>query len=184
MDWDEPEDEWDASADEDGGPVLEPCDGCGRMMELGSLYEGDGPLLGVAPDSSAVYELNLTKDGKRTGPGQTGPAPGPGRERAEETSTCLHPGHRCPAVPAMTCTGADSVHGSGPTPCSHDDRRPQQPAPRRGKILDALARVERKVFTRPAPDMRKGSGEIPPHAGKGLRQGPGGAPRRLAPDCC
>ncbi|MFF8604165.1 telomere-protecting terminal protein Tpg [Streptomyces sp. NPDC015232] len=27
----------------------------------------------------------------------------------------------------------------------------QQPAPRRGKVLDALARAERKAFTRPAP---------------------------------
>ncbi|MEW2051382.1 terminal protein [Streptomyces sp. NPDC005476] len=27
----------------------------------------------------------------------------------------------------------------------------QQPAPRRGKVLEALARAERKVFTRPAP---------------------------------
>jgi hypothetical protein len=31
------------------------------------------------------------------------------------------------------------------------DHEQQQPAPRRGKILEALARAERKVFTRPAP---------------------------------
>ncbi|WP_443045370.1 hypothetical protein [Streptomyces sp. NBC_00342] len=31
------------------------------------------------------------------------------------------------------------------------DHEQQQPAPRRGKVLEALARAERKVFTRPAP---------------------------------
>lgn len=31
----------------------------------------------------------------------------------------------------------------------------QQPAPGRGKVLDALARAERKVFTRPAPKSAK-----------------------------
>ncbi|MGA4960319.1 telomere-protecting terminal protein Tpg [Streptomyces lavendulocolor] len=31
----------------------------------------------------------------------------------------------------------------------------QQPAPRRGKILEALAQAERKVFTRPAPKSAK-----------------------------
>ncbi|CAL9674555.1 telomere-protecting terminal protein Tpg [Streptomyces sp. enrichment culture] len=31
----------------------------------------------------------------------------------------------------------------------------QQPAPRRGKVLEALARAERKVFTRPAPRSAK-----------------------------
>ncbi|MFG2631044.1 telomere-protecting terminal protein Tpg [Streptomyces sp. NPDC048473] len=31
----------------------------------------------------------------------------------------------------------------------------QQPAPRRGKVLEALARAERKVFTRPAPKSAK-----------------------------
>ncbi|MFE2210199.1 telomere-protecting terminal protein Tpg [Streptomyces rubiginosohelvolus] len=31
----------------------------------------------------------------------------------------------------------------------------QQPAPGRGKLLDALARAERKVFTRPAPKSAK-----------------------------
>ncbi|MFF5475357.1 telomere-protecting terminal protein Tpg [Streptomyces achromogenes] len=31
----------------------------------------------------------------------------------------------------------------------------QQPAPRRGKVLEALARAERKVFTRPAPKCAK-----------------------------
>ncbi|MFJ2721858.1 hypothetical protein [Streptomyces sp. NPDC087437] len=31
----------------------------------------------------------------------------------------------------------------------------QQPAPRRGKVLKALARAERKVFTRPAPKSAK-----------------------------
>ncbi|OIJ95381.1 telomere-protecting terminal protein Tpg [Streptomyces colonosanans] len=31
------------------------------------------------------------------------------------------------------------------------DDEQQQPAPRRGKILEALAQAERKVFTRPAP---------------------------------
>ncbi|MCG7526927.1 terminal protein [Streptomyces sp. OfavH-34-F] len=31
------------------------------------------------------------------------------------------------------------------------DHEQQQPAPPRGKILEALARAERKVFTRPAP---------------------------------
>ncbi|MGW1776218.1 telomere-protecting terminal protein Tpg [Streptomyces sp. NPDC002104] len=33
----------------------------------------------------------------------------------------------------------------------NDDEQQQQPAPRRGKVLEALARAERKVFTRPAP---------------------------------
>ncbi|UXY33252.1 telomere-protecting terminal protein Tpg [Streptomyces sp. HUAS TT20] len=32
-----------------------------------------------------------------------------------------------------------------------DQHDSQQPAPRRGKVLDALVRAERKVFTRPAP---------------------------------
>ncbi|WP_327378967.1 terminal protein (plasmid) [Streptomyces sp. NBC_01216] len=31
------------------------------------------------------------------------------------------------------------------------DHEQQQPAPRRGKVLEALARAERKVFTRPVP---------------------------------
>ncbi|GAA2267676.1 hypothetical protein GCM10010232_70080 [Streptomyces amakusaensis] len=31
------------------------------------------------------------------------------------------------------------------------DHEQQQPAPRRGKVLEALARAERQVFTRPAP---------------------------------
>ncbi|WP_406491689.1 hypothetical protein OG936_00440 [Streptomyces sp. NBC_00846] len=31
----------------------------------------------------------------------------------------------------------------------------QQPAPRRGKVLEVLARAERKVFTRPAPKSVK-----------------------------
>lgn len=31
------------------------------------------------------------------------------------------------------------------------DHEQQQPAPRRGKVLEALARAERRVFTRPAP---------------------------------
>ncbi|MFE2945324.1 telomere-protecting terminal protein Tpg [Streptomyces sp. NPDC059255] len=31
----------------------------------------------------------------------------------------------------------------------------QQPAPRRGKVLEALARAERKLFTRPAPKSAK-----------------------------
>ncbi|MFD3720129.1 hypothetical protein [Streptomyces sp. NPDC058674] len=31
------------------------------------------------------------------------------------------------------------------------DHEQQQPVPRRGKVLEALARAERKVFTRPAP---------------------------------
>ncbi|MFC8493010.1 telomere-protecting terminal protein Tpg [Streptomyces sp. NPDC057235] len=31
----------------------------------------------------------------------------------------------------------------------------QQPAPRRGKVLEALARAERQVFTRPAPKSAK-----------------------------
>ncbi|AEY94163.1 putative terminal protein (plasmid) [Streptomyces hygroscopicus subsp. jinggangensis 5008] len=31
----------------------------------------------------------------------------------------------------------------------------QQPAPRHGKVLEALARAERKVFTRPAPKSAK-----------------------------
>ncbi len=35
------------------------------------------------------------------------------------------------------------------------DHEQQQPAPSRGKILDALARAERKVFTRPAPKSAK-----------------------------
>ncbi|MFH8753974.1 telomere-protecting terminal protein Tpg [Streptomyces rimosus] len=35
------------------------------------------------------------------------------------------------------------------------DHEQQQPAPRRGKVLDALARAERKVFTRPAPKSAK-----------------------------
>ncbi|MFJ8755262.1 telomere-protecting terminal protein Tpg [Streptomyces sp. NPDC102441] len=35
------------------------------------------------------------------------------------------------------------------------DHEQQQPAPRRGKILEALARAERKLFTRPAPKSAK-----------------------------
>ncbi|MFB7482948.1 telomere-protecting terminal protein Tpg [Streptomyces anulatus] len=35
------------------------------------------------------------------------------------------------------------------------DHEQQQPAPGRGKILEALARAERKVFTRPAPKSAK-----------------------------
>ncbi|MFC9035076.1 telomere-protecting terminal protein Tpg [Streptomyces arboris] len=35
----------------------------------------------------------------------------------------------------------------------HDEQ--QQPAPSRGKILEALARAERKLFTRPAPKSAK-----------------------------
>ncbi|MER6067999.1 hypothetical protein ABT187_03880 [Streptomyces sp. NPDC001817] len=54
-----------ASADEDDGPILESCDGCGRMMELGSLYEGDAPLLGTFPDSSACMSSAPANDGKR-----------------------------------------------------------------------------------------------------------------------
>ncbi|MFH9677332.1 telomere-protecting terminal protein Tpg [Streptomyces sp. NPDC017405] len=36
----------------------------------------------------------------------------------------------------------------------------QQPAPQRGKILEALARAERKVFTRPAPKSAKAQMEF------------------------
>lgn len=35
------------------------------------------------------------------------------------------------------------------------DHEQQQPAPRRGKVLEALARAERQVFTRPAPKSAK-----------------------------
>ncbi len=35
------------------------------------------------------------------------------------------------------------------------DHEQQQPAPRRGKVLEALARAERKIFTRPAPKSAK-----------------------------
>ncbi|QNT98360.1 XRE family transcriptional regulator (plasmid) [Streptomyces griseofuscus] len=35
------------------------------------------------------------------------------------------------------------------------DHDQQQPAPRRGKVLEALARADRKVFTRPAPKSAK-----------------------------
>ncbi|GAA2500383.1 hypothetical protein GCM10010406_41100 [Streptomyces thermolineatus] len=35
------------------------------------------------------------------------------------------------------------------------DDKQQQSAPRRGKVLEALARAERKVFTRPAPKSAK-----------------------------
>src|SRR3954463_11566581 len=35
------------------------------------------------------------------------------------------------------------------------DHEQQQPAPRRGKVLAALTRAERKVFTRPAPKSAK-----------------------------
>ncbi|MGY3676421.1 telomere-protecting terminal protein Tpg [Streptomyces sp. TE33382] len=35
------------------------------------------------------------------------------------------------------------------------DHEQQQSAPRRGKVLEALARAERKVFTRPAPKSAK-----------------------------
>lgn len=35
------------------------------------------------------------------------------------------------------------------------DNEQQQPAPHRGKVLEALARAERKVFTRPAPKSAK-----------------------------
>ncbi|MDX2915961.1 telomere-protecting terminal protein Tpg [Streptomyces griseiscabiei] len=36
----------------------------------------------------------------------------------------------------------------------------QQPAPRRGKVLEALTRAERKVFTRPAPKSAKAQVEF------------------------
>ncbi|MEV7518961.1 helix-turn-helix domain-containing protein [Streptomyces diastaticus] len=35
------------------------------------------------------------------------------------------------------------------------DHEQQQPAPRRGKVLEALARAERQLFTRPAPKSAK-----------------------------
>lgn len=35
------------------------------------------------------------------------------------------------------------------------DHEQQQPAPRRGKVLEALTQAERKVFTRPAPKSAK-----------------------------
>ncbi|NED11857.1 terminal protein [Streptomyces sp. SID9124] len=35
------------------------------------------------------------------------------------------------------------------------DHKQQQPTPRRGKVLEALARAERKLFTRPAPKSAK-----------------------------
>ncbi|MGI5262437.1 hypothetical protein [Streptomyces angustmyceticus] len=35
------------------------------------------------------------------------------------------------------------------------DREQQQPAPGHGKVLEALARAERKVFTRPVPKSAK-----------------------------
>ncbi|MEU0744584.1 HTH domain-containing protein [Streptomyces sp. NPDC006134] len=35
------------------------------------------------------------------------------------------------------------------------DHEQQQPALRRGKVLESLARAERKVFTRPAPKSAK-----------------------------
>lgn len=41
---------------------------------------------------------------------------------------------------------------------SNDEQ--QQPAPRRGKVLEALARAERKVFTRPAPKSAKAQMEF------------------------
>ncbi|MFI8254966.1 telomere-protecting terminal protein Tpg [Streptomyces filamentosus] len=36
-----------------------------------------------------------------------------------------------------------------------NDHEQQQPAPRRGKVLEALTRAERQVFTRPAPKSAK-----------------------------
>ncbi|MGC5041105.1 telomere-protecting terminal protein Tpg [Streptomyces sp. DT73] len=57
----------------------------------------------------------------------------------------------------------------------------QQPAPRRGKILEALARAERKVFTRPAPKsanaqvkflltrMKKTAKDLAEHVGTSTR---------------
>ncbi|MEV7960548.1 terminal protein [Streptomyces sp. NPDC088141] len=36
-----------------------------------------------------------------------------------------------------------------------NDQEQQQPTPRRGKVLEALARAERKIFTRPAPKSAK-----------------------------
>lgn len=39
----------------------------------------------------------------------------------------------------------------GPLERMSDHEQQQQPAPRRGKVLEALARAERMVFTRPAP---------------------------------
>ncbi|WP_329028435.1 telomere-protecting terminal protein Tpg [Streptomyces sp. NBC_00690] len=41
-----------------------------------------------------------------------------------------------------------------------DDEQQTQPAPRRGKVLEALARAERKVFTRPAPKSPKAQVEF------------------------
>ncbi|WP_333744051.1 hypothetical protein [Streptomyces ardesiacus] len=32
------------------------------------------------------------------------------------------------------------------------DHEQQQPTPQRGKVLEALTRAERKIFTRPAPN--------------------------------
>ncbi|MEU6095290.1 terminal protein [Streptomyces sp. NPDC047079] len=41
-----------------------------------------------------------------------------------------------------------------------DQHDSQQPTPRRGKVLDALVRAERKVFTRPAPKSAKAQMEF------------------------
>lgn len=49
------------------------------------------------------------------------------------------------------------------------DHEQWQPAPRRGKVLEA-ARAERMVFTRCVPKFRQCAGEIPPHAGEGVDQ--------------
>ncbi|MCX4461041.1 terminal protein (plasmid) [Streptomyces sp. NBC_01340] len=40
------------------------------------------------------------------------------------------------------------------------DHEQQQPAPRRNRVLDALVRAERKVFTRPAPKSAKAQVEF------------------------
>jgi hypothetical protein len=40
------------------------------------------------------------------------------------------------------------------------DHEQQQPAPRGGKVLEALARAELKVFTRPAPKSAKAQVEF------------------------
>jgi hypothetical protein len=60
-----------------------------------------------------------------------------------------------------------------------DDTQP--PAPRRNRVLDALKRAEAEGLHPARAEIRKGSGEIPSHAGEGVHQGPGGASGRLAP---
>ncbi|MFF3734604.1 hypothetical protein ACFYXM_31010 [Streptomyces sp. NPDC002476] len=67
-----------------------------------------------------------------------------------------------------TCADAPPL-STGETwiPGGTSDHEKQQPAPRRGKVPEALARAEQKVFTRPAPKFAKAQVKFPLTRAKG-----------------